>query len=53
MTAHQQVVVDTGFQLAREPDTVLALALAFISRERMPPLSADRDALALDPVDFG
>lgn len=50
--AHQlgQVVADTGFQLSREPDTILAPDLAFISRERVPPLSADYDALAPDLV---
>jgi Uma2 family endonuclease len=52
VTEHQlgQVVADTGFQLADAPDTVLAPDLAFISRERVPPLSASYDALAPDLV---
>jgi Uma2 family endonuclease len=45
-----QVVAETGFQLASDPDTVLAPDLAFISRERLPLLSAGYDALAPDLV---
>ncbi|MBO9308246.1 MAG: Uma2 family endonuclease [Chloroflexi bacterium] len=52
VTEHRlgQVVADVGFQLASDPDTVLAPDLAFISRERLPPLSAGYDALAPDLV---
>lgn len=52
VTTHRlgQVVADTGFQLSTDPDTVRVPDLAFISRERVPPLSTQYDTIAPDLV---